>query len=108
MQVTPEIKFKDVSRTPWVEDYIGERLQHLERLAHTITSCHVTLSQEQASHHKGNLYSVMVEVRMPPNQDLAARKERVIGDMQAELPALINGAFGAIERQVKKAAGKDS
>jgi hypothetical protein len=46
----------------------------------------------------------MVEVRTPPNHDLAARKAKVIRDMQAELPALINLAFGAIERQLKKTA----
>jgi ribosome-associated translation inhibitor RaiA len=105
MHVPPEIKFHDVDRSDWVEGYIGERLQHLERFAERITSCHVTLTQEQGSQHKGNRYSVMVEVRLPPNHDLAAKKERDILNMQTELPALINHAFGAIERQVKKTRG---
>jgi cold shock CspA family protein len=104
MQVQPEIKFHDVERTPWVETYIGERVQRLERFAAGITSCHVTLTREQASHAKGNRYSVMVEVRLPPNHDLAVRKLKDIRDMPAQLPALINLAFGAIERQLKKAA----
>ena len=104
MQVHPEIKFHDVERSPWVETYIGERVQRLERFAAGITSCHVTLTQEQASHAKGNRYSVMVEVRLPPNHDLAVRKMKDIRDMPAQLPALINLAFGAIERQLKKAA----
>jgi cold shock CspA family protein/ribosome-associated translation inhibitor RaiA len=104
MQVHPEIKFHGVGRSPWVETYIGERVQRLERFAEGITSCHVTLTQEQASHAKGNRYSVMVEVRLPPNHDLAVRKLKDIRDMPAQLPALINLAFGAIERQLKKAA----
>ena len=104
MQIRPEIKFHDVDRSPWVEAYIGERVQRLERFAEGITSCHVTLTQEQASHTKGNRYSVMVEVRLPPNHDLAVRKMKDIRDMPAQLPALINLAFGAIERQLKKAA----
>jgi ribosomal subunit interface protein len=104
MQIQPEIKFHGVERTPWVETYIGERVQRLERFAEGITSCHVTLTQEQASHTKGNRYSVMVEVRLPPNNDLAVRKMKDIRDMRAQLPALINLAFGAIERQLKKAA----
>jgi ribosome-associated translation inhibitor RaiA len=106
MQVVPEIKFKDVDRSPWMVDYVGERLQHLERFADGLTSCHVTLAQEQGSHHKGNLYSVLVEVRMPPNHDLAAKKERSVHKMPEELMALINQAFGAIENQVKKAAAR--
>ena len=104
MQIRPEIKFHDVDRSRWVEDYIGERVQRLERFAEGITSCHVTLTQEQANHTKGNRYSVMVEVRLPPNHDLAVRKMKDIRDMPAQLPALINLAFGAIERQLKKTA----
>ena len=101
---TPELIFHDVDRSAWVESYILERVQRLERFAEGITSCRVTLAQEQASQHKGNRYSVLVETRMPPNQDLAAKKGKVIHDMAQQLPALINLAFGAIERQLKKAA----
>ncbi len=104
MQTAPELIFLDVVRSPWFENYFLERVQRLERFADGITTCRVSLTQEQASHHKGNRYSVLVEVRMPPNHDLAARKEKVIRDMQTQLPALINLAFGAIERQLKKTA----
>ena len=104
MQSAPEVIFHDVERSPWVENYILERLQRLDRFAEGITSCRVCLARDQASHLKGNRYSVMIEVRMPPNHDLAARKAKVIRDLQAQLPALINLAFGAIERQLKKTA----
>ena len=104
MQTPPEIIFHDVDRSAWVENYIGERLQRLEKFADGITSCRVSLTQDQASHQKGNRYSVMVEVRIPPNHDLAAKKAKIIHDMPAQLPALINLAFGAVERQLKKTA----
>jgi cold shock CspA family protein/ribosome-associated translation inhibitor RaiA len=104
MQTAPEVIFHDVDRSAWVESYILERVQRLDRFAEGITSCRVSLAQDQASHHKGNRYSVMVEARLPPNHDLAARKTKVIRAMQEELPALINLAFGALERQLKKAA----
>ena len=104
MQTAPEVIFKDVDRSPWVEQYIAGRCEHLEKFCDEITRCHVTIAREAASHRKGNRYSVMVEVRMPPNHDLAARKAKLIRDMPTQLPALINLAFGAIERQLKKAA----
>ena len=104
MQTAPEIIFHDVDRSSWVENYIQERLQRLDKFADGITSCRVSLTQEQASQHKGNRYSVMIEVRVPPNHDLAAKKAKLIHDMQTQLPALINLAFGAIERQLKKTA----
>jgi ribosome-associated translation inhibitor RaiA len=104
MQIAPEIVFHDVDRSEWVASYIAERVQRLERFAEGITRCHVTLAQEAAAHNKGNRYSVMIEVRLPPNHDLAAKKQKVIREMHTQLPALINLAFGAIEKQVKKTA----
>ena len=104
MKVMPEIKFHDVQHTGWVDAYIGRRLQRLERCATGITSCHVTLARDQTSHHKGNRYSCMVEVRLPPQHDLAVTKHLQIRNLQVQLPALINQAFGALERQVKKTA----
>ena len=66
MQVAPEVIFKDVERSRWVEDYVAERLGHLEKFSPEITRCHVTLAREQSSQKKGNRYSVMVEVRPCP------------------------------------------
>lgn len=106
MQVAPTITFHDVDRSAWIEDYIKERLFRLERYAEGITSCHVTLAQDQGKHHKGNRYSVTVEVRMPPHHDLAAKKKREIRHMPNELSALINLAFAAIERQLKKTSAR--
>jgi ribosomal subunit interface protein len=101
MQVAPEVIFKDVDRSPWVEEFVGERVGHLEKFSQDITSCHVTLSRE-SSHRTGNQYCVMVEVRLPGHKDLAVKKKKEIVDMQTQLPAVINAAFGAIEKQLKK------
>lgn len=103
-QLVPEIIFHDVDRSDWVENYVSDRLRKLERFAQGITRCHVTLKQEQGSHRKGNIYSVLVEVRLPPQHDLTASKQKEIVDMQTQLPAIINATFGAIERQVKRTA----
>src|SRR5260221_12117297 len=106
MQVAPEVIFKDIDRSAWVEDYIAERMKHLEKFSQDITRCHVTLSQEQGSHHKGNRYSVMVEVRLPRQHDLAVKTQKVIRDMHTQLPAAINEAFDAIENKLKRASGR--
>ena len=99
-----QLIFHDVARSEWVESYVTERLSKLDRLAGGITSCRLTLTREQSSHHQGNLYSVLIEVRLPPHHDLTAKKQKNIKDMATELPALITQAFGAIERQLKETA----
>jgi cold shock CspA family protein len=103
-QLVPEIIFNAVDRSEWIENTIAERSGKLERFAQGITRCHVALKQEQGSHRKGNVYSVTVEVRIPPQHDLAATKQKEIVDMATQLPAVINAAFGAIERQLKRTA----
>ncbi len=106
MQLAPEIIFNGIDRSTWVESYVAERLAHLERFSQDLTRCHVTLTREQTSHRKGNHYSVMVEVRVPRQHDLAVKKQKQIRDMQTQLPALINEAFGAIEKQLKRTVEK--
>ena len=96
-----QVIFHDVRRSQWIEEYIVERTARLDRFASGITSCRVTLAQEQASHHKGNRYSVLIEVHVPPQHGLAVRKQKDIHDLQQQLPALINLAFGAVERRLK-------
>jgi ribosome-associated translation inhibitor RaiA len=103
MEITPEIIFHDVERSDWIESYLMERLQHLDRFARGITRCRVTLTRE-SSHHSGNRYTALVEARVPPQHDLAVKKQKDIVDMPTQMPALINLAFAAIERQVKKTA----
>jgi ribosomal subunit interface protein len=102
MQVAAEIIFNGVDRSAWVENYVAERLEHLEKFSREITRCHVTLTREQSSQRKGNRYSVMVEVRVPKQHDLAVKKQKQIRDMNTQLPAVINDAFGAIETQLKR------
>ncbi len=101
MEIAPEIIFHDVDRADWIEAYVLERLRHLERFARGITRCRITLARESAQ-QTGNRYSVLVEVHLPPQHDLAAKKQKDVVDMAAQMPALINLAFGAIQRQVKK------
>ena len=104
MQVATQLIFHDVARSEWIEAYVTDRLDKLDRLAGGITSCRLTLTREQSSRHQGNLYSVLVEVRLPPHHDLAARKQLNVKDMGTQLPALITQGFAAIEHQLKKTA----
>ena len=102
MQIAPEVIFKDLDRSQWVEELVAEHMAHLEKFSQDITRCHVTLSHEQGARRKGNRYSVMVEVRIPRHHDLVVKKQKQIVDMPTQLRAVINEAFGAIEKQLKR------
>ena len=62
-----QVIFHDIKRSQWVEDYIAERAQRLQRFASDITSCRVTLAQEHevpaaARHHPSNLWITRIAV----------------------------------------------
>src|SRR2546423_1023207 len=84
LKIAPQGLFHHVERSGWVENYIAERLQRLDKFAQGITRCHVTLTREQGKHNKGNRYSVMVEVRLPPQHDLAVKKQKEVRDMATQ------------------------
>ena len=107
MNVPPQVIFHDMDRSQWVEDYVLERVGHLDKITDGgLTSARVTLTRSQGSHQHGNEYRITIEVRFPPHHDLAAKKERNVGDAQMELRPLIKQAFEALEKQVKEAVDK--
>jgi len=107
MNITPEIIFHGCDRSMWVEQYIDERLQWLDKHAGgDISSASVRVGCDQSSKSKANLYSVKVEVRIAPAITLVATKEREIQDMQTELRALIRQAFEAVNSQLDAAVEK--
>src|SRR5688572_14749874 len=106
MNVPPQVIFHDMDRSQWIEDYVLERIAHVDKIVDGLTSARVTLTRSQGSHQHGNEYRITIEVRFPPHHDLAARKERNVGDAQMELRPLIKQAFEALEKQVKEAVAK--
>ena len=107
MKITPEIKFHECDRSAWVEAYITERLEHLDKISGgDITSASITVSGDHLSQRKGNVYSVKAEVHLPPNQVLVVTKDREIRDMRSELRPLIKQTFEALERQVTETIAK--
>ena len=102
MHVATQLIFHDVARCEWIEAFVTQRLDRLDRLASGITSCRLTLTREQSSQHQGNLYSVLVELRLPPNHDLAVKKQQAIKESVPQLHALITEGFEAIERKLQK------
>ncbi|MFO7189885.1 MAG: HPF/RaiA family ribosome-associated protein [Pseudomonadota bacterium] len=107
MKIPPEIKFHECDRSTWVEDYIRERLQKLDRIADgDITSAVVTVSGEHLAKTKGNVYGVMVNIHVPPNHELVVNKSRPIHDMHMEMRPLVKQAFEAMERQLKETLAK--
>ena len=106
MNVSPQVIFHDMDRSQWVEEYVLERIAHIDKITDGLISARVTMTRSQGSHQHGNEYRITIEVRVPPHHDLVAKKERNVGDAQTELRPLIKQAFEAVEKQVKEVVAK--
>lgn len=102
MQVPLQTTFNDVQRTEWVENYIRERAEQLDRMCNNMISCRVALERSQHSHRTGNPYRARVEVTLPPKKDLVADKEGTVKDPHVQLRPVISKAFDAMEKQIRK------
>lgn len=103
MQVPLEIRFQDVDRSEWSENFIRRQVERLERYADDMISCRVTITRPHRHQRSGQPYHVVVEVTLPPQMTLAAVVEPVEVPTQSELRNVLRDAFKAMERQLIKA-----
>jgi cold shock CspA family protein/ribosome-associated translation inhibitor RaiA len=103
VQIPLEVRYIDVDRSEWSENFIRRQVQRLERYADDIISCRVTVSRPHRRQQTGQPYHVLVEVTLPQQIDLAARAEPVEVPTESKLRNVIRDAFRAMERQLIKA-----
>lgn len=109
MQLPLEIRFQNVDASSAVEADIERRVEKLERLADDIVSCRVVVEAPHKHHHKGKLYAVHVDLRVPGGELVASREP---SDKQAheDVYVAVRDAFEAVSRQlqdfVEKRQGK--
>lgn len=106
MNVAPEITFRDVERTPALEDLIRRRIDHLERVCDHVSSCRVVVEQPQEHMKSGSPYRVRVDVTVPPGHEAVARREPGQGEMHEELQTVVRDVFDAVERQLTEITEK--
>jgi cold shock CspA family protein len=102
MRVPPEISFRNVEKTEFLEDLIREKVARLERLCDYLISCRVAVESPQEHQESGQPFRVRIDLKVPPGHELVATKEPTEGDIHNELPGVLRDAFGALERQLKK------
>ena len=96
-----EITYRDVDRTPFIDELIRENNTRLIRTYSHISSCRVSVERNQKHQRGGRPYRVRLDIKVPPGHELVVRKEQTGGDSRAELPSVIKEAFLAARRQLE-------
>jgi cold shock CspA family protein len=106
MEVPLEISFREVGKTPELEELIRGHVSDLEKVGGNLISCRVAVEKPQKHQQSGNPYRVRIDMRVPPGHELVVRKEPMDSPMHASLHAVITDAFETAERRLRKLTEK--
>ena len=65
MQLPVQVTFRGMSPSPAIESRVRERAEKLERFHDHITSCRIAIEAPHQHHHKGQIYSVRIDLTVP-------------------------------------------
>lgn len=108
MQQPLEISFHDVDHSPALEAAIREKAEGLERFFDRIIGCRVVVEAKQRRRHKGNLYAVRIDLRVPGREIVVGRtgpKDHAHEDVYVALRDAFNAMTRRLEDHARKARG---
>ncbi len=108
MDIPLEISFRDVERTPQIEQLIHKRAADLERKCKALKSCRIAVEQPQKHQRTGNPYRIRLDMHVPPGHELVVKNKPRQKPQHESLHAVITDTFDSAERVLKKTLDKMS
>lgn len=101
MKVPPQITFRNLPASEAVEQDILDKIDDLDKYHDKITSCRVVIESPHHHHHKGYLYQVRIDLRLP-GIELVVNTESEKNHAHEDVYVAVRDAFDAMKRQLKK------
>ncbi len=73
MKVAPEIVFKDVKKTPYIDKLLTRGIAGLEQVCDYIISTSIAVERAQGRHQAGNPYRMRIDIRIPDRADIVVK-----------------------------------
>ena len=105
MQVPVMIAFEGIPESDAVQQAVYEHAAQLEQFFSRITSCRVVIARPQHSGHKGDLYSVRIDVTVP-GQEIVVNHEHRYDHAHEDVYVAMRDAFHAARRRLEDHARK--
>lgn len=106
MQIPLDITYRDVDKTPALEELIRAKVTKLEEVCDHITGCHIAVERAHTHPSQGSPYRVRLDVTVPPGHEIAAAKNPGEGVQYDTLETVIRDVFDAARRQLKELTEK--
>jgi cold shock CspA family protein/ribosome-associated translation inhibitor RaiA len=106
MQIPVIMSFRNIRKSPAIEDLIRKQAAKLERVCDHIISCRIAAEKPQEHQKSGSPFRVRIDITVPPEHELVVIREAGEGDLHEQLATVIRDAFGAMRRQLRKLVEK--
>lgn len=100
MEGPVEIVFKNVTKTPQLEELLNRRIAKLEKMCSYMISCRIAIEKPQQYQDTGNPYQVRIDIKVPHAHEIVAKQLAGQGDMHFPIQSVIGSVFDAAERQL--------
>ena len=102
MQVPLEVSFRDVEKTPEIEELIDRKVAKLEKIHKNIISCRIAVDQPQRHQRQGNPYEVRLIINVPPGHEIVVKNGNTETEMHEPLEVVLRNAFDTAYHQLNE------
>lgn len=103
MQTPLKLVFRGLEPSPAIEARIRERADRLAQFHDRITSCEVAVEAPHRHHHKGKLYVVRLQIRIPGGGEIVINRAGPQDHAHEDPYVALRDAFDAAERKLEDA-----
>lgn len=100
MNIPLQVTFRNMDPSEFVEARIREKVENLKKFSKDIMSCRVIVEAPHKHHHKGNIYTVKIDITLPGNEIIADRSPK-LDHAHEDVYVAIRDAFNAVRRQLE-------
>lgn len=100
MKIPLQITFHNMDPSPAIESRIIERAAKLDHFHDRIMSCRVVVEAPHHHRHKGNLYQIRIDLKVP-GKEIFAKGKPDTHDANEDIYVAIRDAFDAARRQLE-------
>jgi len=101
MRLPFHITYHNMDPSAAVEEAVREKVDKLRQFSDHITNCQVTVDAPHRHHHKGKIYSVLIELHVPDSEIVVSRNPSE-NHSHEDVYVAIRDAFNSARRQLKE------
>ena len=100
MQIPLQITFRHMEPSPAVEARVRQEAEKLNEFYEKIMSCRVVVEAPHRRHHKGNLFQLRVDLKVP-GKEIVVTRQRHDKHAHEDIYVLVRDVFDSVQRQVE-------